>query len=287
MKAAAFAPGHISCFFEPVYHQENFSRTGSRGAGININLGAVSEVFVQSATIQNIEVYINNKKSSAPVTKLALNYLIDDNPLRIVVKTKQNLPMGQGFGMSAAGALSATFALSKICNVSTTDAMKASHFAEVKLRTGLGDVLAGCFGGVELRKSPGLPPWGLIEHIPGRFDLVLCVVGKKIDTKQILSDASKTNKILEYGQYCVKKLLEKPSVENLFTLSQLFTKKTGLADKRVLNAINAANQFGMASMCMLGNSVFAMGETEKLYSALSKYGRVYVCSVDQTGARVL
>ena len=287
MKAVAFAPGHISGFFEPVYHEEDINRTGSRGAGINTSIGVVSEVFVENSIKQEIEIYVNDRKSTAPVTNLALKYLLRDNPLNVVVKTKLDLPMGQGFGMSAAGALSATLALTKITNVSLSDAMKASHFAEVKLRTGLGDVMACYFGGVEIRKTAGLPPWGVIEHIPGEFDLVLCVVGKKLDTKKILLDSAKANKIRDYGKYCTKKLLEKPSVENLFSLSQVFTKKTGLADTRVLEAIDSASRFGFASMCMLGNSVFAMGETDKLCKVLSNYGRVFVCNVDQVGAQVL
>ncbi len=287
MRSAAFAPGHISGFFEPVYHKEDINRTGSRGAGINISIGAVSEVFVENSAKQDVEIYVNDRKSSAPVTNLALKYLLGDNPLHVVVKTKLDIPMGQGFGMSAAGALSATLALTKITNVSQSDAMKAAHFAEIKLRTGLGDVMACCFGGIEIRKTAGLPPWGVIEHIPGRFDLVLCVVGKKLDTKKILSDAAKANKIIDYGKYCTKKLLEKPSVENLFSLSQVFTKKTGLADKCVVEAIDAANRFGMASMCMLGNSVFVMGKTSELCKVLMDHGRVFVCNVDQVGARVL
>lgn len=95
----------------------------------------------------------------------------------------------------------------------------------------MGDVLASCFGGIEIRKHPGLPPWGLIEHIPGNYNLVLCVVGKKKDTKKILSDSDKASDIINYGGYCTKKLLEKPSIENLFSLSQVFTKKTNLAEK--------------------------------------------------------
>ena len=287
MKATAFAPGHISCFFEPVYHNEDIFRTGSRGAGINLSLGTVSEVIVENSDVQNIEVYINNKPSSAPVTNMALKYLIGDNPLHVTVKTKQDLPTGQGFGMSAAGALSSTLALTKITNITMSDAMKASHYAEVKQRTGLGDVIASCFGGIEIRKSAGLPPWGLIEHISGDFDLVLCVVGKKIDTKKVLLDKSKTEKITEYGRYCTKKLLENPSIENLFSLSQVFTRKTGLADKTVIEAINSTKQYGFASMCMLGNSVFAIGKTNQLSSVLSKFGKVYVCNIDQAGARVL
>lgn len=286
MKATAFAPGHISGFFEPIYEQD-MSHTGSRGAGINISLGAVSEVFAEGSTKQLFEIYVNNKKSNDPVIKLALKYLLGENPLHVVVKTTLNLPIKQGFGMSAAGALSATYALTNIIGVSKNEAMTASHFAEVQLKTGLGDVLASCFGGVEIRKSAGLPPWGVIEHIPGKFDLVLCVVGKKLDTKKILSDPEKNKKIVDYGKYCTKKILEKPSVENLFSLSETFAKKTNLADEQVLRAIDIANKFGKASMCMLGSSVFAIGKTDELNNALASFGKTYICSVDEFGARIL
>jgi pantoate kinase len=286
MKATAFSPGHISCFFEPVY-KNNLAQTGSRGAGINISLGATSEVDVENSTKQDIEVFINNKKSSAPVTKLAIKYLIGENPLKVVVKTYLDLPVGQGFGMSAAGALSSTYALSKTIRCSTIDAMKASHFAEVQMKTGLGDVVASCFGGIEIRKSPGLPPWGIIEHIPGNFNLVLCVIGKKLDTKKVLEDKSKLDKIAEYGKYCTKKLLEKPSIENLFFLSELFTKKTELTENRVLEAIDSTRGYGLASMSMLGNSVYAIGKTDELTKILSTFGKTYLCTVDEFGARIL
>jgi len=287
MKSVAFAPGHISCFFEPVYVSQDLIRTGSRGAGINVSFGAIAEVVAEGAMKQNFEVFINGKKSSAPVTRLALKYLIGEKPLDVVVKTRLELPVGQGFGMSAAGALSASLALARIIGVSDFDALKASHCAEVQLRTGLGDALASSFGGVEIRREAGLPPWGTIEHIPGRYELVLCVVGKKIDTSKILADPMKTNDIVTQGRYCTKKLLENPSIENLFSLSQVFTKTTGLADKRVLEAIEAVNRYGLASMCMLGNSVFAIGKTSKLCQTLSLFGKVFVCTVDEYGARVL
>lgn len=287
MKAVAFAPGHISGFFEPVYMKQDITRTGSRGAGINISLGAISKVSADASTKQNFEIFINGKKSSAPVMHLALRHLVGNNPLKVVIKTELQLPIGQGFGMSAAGTLSASLALGKIAGSSNVDALKASHFAEVQLKTGLGDVLASSFGGVEIRKEAGLPPWGIIEHIPGRYELVLCVIGKKLDTQKILSDTIKAKDIVNYGRYCTKKLLENPSFENFFSLSQVFTKNTNLADKRVLESIKAADQFGMASMCMLGNSVFAAGKTDKLCEILSNFGKVYVCTVDECGARVI
>lgn len=56
MKAAAFAPGHISGFFEPIYQNQNADRSGSRGAGINISLGATSQVTVKSSVDQTIDI---------------------------------------------------------------------------------------------------------------------------------------------------------------------------------------------------------------------------------------
>ncbi len=287
MKATAFAPGHITGFFEPIYHQEDLSRCGSRGAGLSIKLGAYSEAIVDNSKSKSIDLFINGRKSPAPVTRLALDFLIGNNSLNITVKTRLDLPMGQGFGMSGAGALSSCLAVSKLCGLSDSDALRAAHFSEVRLGTGLGDVISSFFGGFEIRKSSGLPPWGVIEHIPGSYDIVLCVIGKKINTKKILGDKNRISKIVEYGKFCTKKILEKPSVDNLFYLSEVFTNKTGLAEKKVVDAINNANNYGLASMCMLGNSVFSTGKTNDIAKILSRFGRVFVTSVDCTGARII
>lgn len=287
MKGIAFAPGHVSAFFEPVYSQQNMDRSGSCGAGISISLGAISQVIIQPAPNQIVTVHINGKPSSAPVTKSALNYLIGATPLSITVNTVVDLPVSQGFGMSAAGALSTTLALADLLNLPRENAIKAAHYAEVQLLTGLGDVIASSFGGIEIRRKAGLPPWGMLEHIPGNYDIVLCVIGKKIETKKILTDSTKIREIASYGRYCTKKLLEKPSLEQLFSLAWEFTRKIDIADKTVLQAIEKANTHGMASMCMLGNSVYAVGDTPALCKILSAYGTVFCCTVDEKGARVL
>jgi pantoate kinase len=287
MIAKAFAPGHISGFFEPVFHLEDLIRTGSRGAGFSISLGALSEVIVEESQVRNIEIFINGKKSPAQVTSLALKYIIGNNSLKVIVKTRLDLPIGQGFGMSAAGALSSCLAICKCLGLSNENALKAAHMAEVKLRTGLGDVISSFFGGLEIRKNPGLPPWGFIEHIPGNFDIVLCVIGKKIDTKKVLNNPVLVKKISEYGRFCTKKLLENPSIENFFYQSQIFAKKTGLADKKIIQAIDSVSDRGLATMCMLGNSVFAAGKTEEICRVLSVFGKVYVCCIDEYGARIL
>ena len=73
MKTLAFAPGHITGFFEPVYHPEDMARSGSCGAGASVSLGAFSEASVENSTSQSIEVYINGRKSPAPVTRLGFH----------------------------------------------------------------------------------------------------------------------------------------------------------------------------------------------------------------------
>jgi len=286
LRATAFAPGHISAFFEPHY-DENIERSGSRGAGINLSLGAFSEVTVSRSTKQDIRVYINDKETDARVTKLALRNIIKDFPLKVTVKIKQELPEGQGFGMSAASSLSASYALSSLLGLSKIDAIKAAHSAEVQLRTGLGDVIASAFGGIEVRREPGLPPWGFIEHIVGDYKIVLCVIGEKIETKRILNDENKLNVIKNYGRYCTKKLLENPSIENMIRLSRYFAEKTELIREDVMEALNAASFHGLAGMCMLGNSIFAIGKTEELKNTLSSFGKVYVCDIDRHGVRIL
>lgn len=287
MKGVAFAPGHISAFFEPVYVQGDMDRSGSRGAGVAVSLGAVSHVIVSPALQHMISVHINGKPASAPVTKMALNYLIGDTSLSISVTTMIDLPVSQGFGMSAAGALSASLALCDLLNIPCQNAVRAAHYAEIQSHTGLGDVIASSFGGIEIRRKAGLPPWGILEHIPGKFELVLCVIGKKIETKKILTDAAKLHEIASYGRYCTKKLLQKPTLEHLFSLGWEFTQKINVADKTVIQAITSANRHGMASMCMLGNSVFAVGDTPMLCKTLSRFGKIFCCTVDEQGARVL
>lgn len=287
MKGVAFAPGHISAFFEPKYVNHSLDRTGSRGAGMSISLGATSRVKISASTKRTLTVRINGALSDAPVTKAAVEYLVGNTPMNILIDTVLDLPESQGFGMSASGALSAALAASDVLGLSRDEAVRAAHYAEIEKRTGLGDVVASSFGGIEIRREAGLPPWGILEHIPGDLDLVLCVIGEKVLTRKVLTDTTMLETITSNGRYCTKQLLEKPSVEHLFSLGWEFTQKSGLAEPKVVEAIKTANRFGKASMCMLGNSVYAMGDTSMLKRTLETFGNVWVCRIDQAGARLI
>lgn len=282
--AKAFAPGHITGFFQ-------IFKNGSRGAGINLSLGARSKVRLipserlENKPIKNMEVYINGKRDTAPVTRLAIEKLVGE--IGVIVETNLDLPIGQGFGMSCAGSLSATIALAHLLEMPKERAIEVSHFAEIQLATGLGDVVASAFGGIEMRTESGLN--GKLQRIDGCDELVLCIIGEKMDTSGILMDHKNKNKkiISFYGRKCVDELIASPTIENFFQLSKKFAIKTGLASGKIMDAIDEAEKYGMASMCMLGNSIFAAGETENLMDALAKFGDVYKCKVDKKGARIL
>jgi pantoate kinase len=286
MMAKAFCPGHVTGFFE-IHEGADVPSTGSRGAGMCLSLGASSRVKVSKAREQTIQVEIDGKRAAAPVTKAAARQLLGQERVRVGIETTLDLPPSQGFGMSAAGALSASLALASSLGLTREEAFWAAHHAEVKCKTGLGDVSAIHAGGVTIRKKAGLPPVGEVIRIDGVPEVVLAVVGRKLLTKSVLTNPKKRAMINRFGSRRVDALLKDPTLENLMELSASFAMETGLASMAIVRAIGAASKRGMASMSMLGSSVFAIGDTDGLKEVLSELGEVWVCRVDTEGARLL
>ena len=285
MRVTAFCPGHITGFFEPCEHKYDL-HTGSRGAGICVNLGATTTVTSVPGH-GDITVHINGIKCDAPVTRRVVNSMVQDKCVDIIVDSAMDLPIGEGFGMSAAGALSTAFALTEVLEVEPIDAWKAAHRAELANMTGLGDVPALTRGGVTFRKREGLPPFGQITRLADRMDIIAAVVGPSMGTSEVLRDPARRKTIARIGKECCDHLLEKPTLDNFFKLSKEFMSRTDLATPGVNAAINAIDGLGQASMIMLGNSVFARGDIFRIGSILSKFGPVFRLSTDMNGPRVL
>jgi len=286
MRAKAFSPGHITGFFE-ICRKEDLLSTGSRGAGMCLTLGATSDVEIVDSDRQDFKLFIDGKRSEAEVTRGVLRHLIGEDKKRVEVRTALQLPQSQGFGMSAAGALSAALATADILGLERQRAFEAAHMAEIECGCGLGDVSAIHRGGITIRDKPGLPPIGKVHRLDGSPDMVLAVVGELLLTKSVLSDPVKARAINAHGSKRVDELLRTPTLERLMTLSLSFCMESGLASDEVVDAIEAASGHGMASMSMLGNSVFAVGKTDQLKEALSEFGQVFTCKVDTQGPSML
>ncbi|MDH7509262.1 MAG: pantoate kinase [Methanomassiliicoccales archaeon] len=285
MKATAFCPGHITGFFQICEHEE-ILRTGSRGAGLCISLGALSTVKMKRGS-GRIEIRINGQKNDAPVTRQALAKLIFDREFDVLVETTLDLPVGQGFGMSAAGTLAASLAVASLMDLPFQKALEVAHEAEIVHRTGLGDVSALSRGGATFRRVEGLPPYGIVDRVAGDAEIVLGVVGPPIPTARVLHDFEMRERINVIGKECVERFSRSPTLSNLFRISREFASRSGIMSECVRNALDAIDGLGPASMVMLGNSIFAAGEAEEIEKQLGKFGETYRVRIDWIGPRVI
>lgn len=285
MRIETFCPGHITGFFQICEHKDVL-RSGSRGAGLCVDLGAHSVVQMEEG---NGEVFVRmeGKEADLPVTVSAVSKVIEDRRVDVTVDARLDLPVGQGFGMSAAGALSAAHGASELLKLPFKVAIRAAHEAEVEHRTGLGDVAALSRGGITFRREEGVPPFGRIDRINAEPDVVLCVVGAPLSTAEVLGDAAKRARVNAVGKECVKRMALSPTLATLMRLSREFMSKTQLATGEVEEAVRAAEEYGPASMAMLGNSVFGVGASKDQDRILSERGQTFRTRVDWRGPRVI
>jgi pantoate kinase len=284
-RATAFCPGHITGFFQIIEH-DNVFETGSRGAGFCTQLGARSEVWMTDGE-GSIEVAINGNPSFAPVTEYALRKLLKTEPYDLNVVTTLGLPESQGFGTSAAGALSASLALSSLLERPAHEAYEAAHESEIVNHTGMGDVSAMFRAGMTFRRKEGLPPLGKVDRFDGEPEVVLCEVGTPMKTSDVLTDQRKRATINSIGKKCLEEFESDPSLPSFTRLSKRFAVESGFASPEALKAISAAEKFGQASMSMLGNSVFAFGEVDRLEEVLSQFGTTFRTRVDLLAPRLI
>jgi len=284
-RAIAFCPGHITGFFQVIEHDNVFA-TGSRGAGFCTELGARSEVWMTEGE-GIIEVNVNGKPEFAPVTEYALRRILKNEPHDLNVMTTLGLPISQGFGTSAAGALSASLALCNLLDRPSHEGFEAAHESEIMNHTGMGDVSAMFRSGMTFRGKEGLPPLGKVDRFDGDPEVVLCEIGKPIKTSVVLNDERLKTKINAAGKKCLEEFEQDLTVPTFSKLSKRFAIESGVASPEALKAIAAAEESGHASMSMLGNSVFAFGEVDRLEEVLRDFGTTFRTRVDLKTPRLI
>ena len=288
MSCSAFVPGHVTGFFEIHDEAEDIRQRGSRGAGICLSKGVFTIVEVFESDKKSILVFLNEEKDEAPVTRYVVEKIIGNKTYEIKVMSTLELPQGQGLGISGAGALSTSLALSKALGLKLprNEIICIAHEAEITCHTGLGDVMPQSIGGVVIREMEGCSTFGKIKNIDVEdVEIVLCIIGEEIATKDIITDIEHKERINKYGKKCLQNMIKNPNLQNMIKLSYRFSKDTGLMSNKVENAIKAAREHGMASMAMLGNTLFAVGDTDNLVNTLYEYGEVNICRIDKRGMR--
>ncbi|HUH78722.1 MAG TPA: pantoate kinase [Methanoregula sp.] len=276
----AFSPGHISGYFRRICG-DTPAATGSIGAGIVITEGVTATVTPAGETsIRIIRNLVGHQgREEIPGSPL-LSSVIGKLGVTARVVTECRLPIGSGFGLSAAALLATLTALDRLfaLGLSRHDIAACAHEAEVLHRTGLGDVAASQGGGFVIRRSPGID--GLIERQTA-WDGQLCSVSfGPIHTPTVLGTEEKMRQVASAFPAS-----EPSGLPDFFALCREFDRDCGLVTPEVSRVLEACDRAGVqAAMTMLGNGVFACGP--KAAPVLGRFGEVYGFRVARTGALI-
>lgn len=305
--AKAFSPSGISSFFEICDTTPkgtlilDLEKVGARGGGFGIQKGTKTAVSVLKSKINEIHVFINEKKAPrAETTRAVAQALLEetDGTHKILVKHQVEVPIGAGFGSSAAGALNTALALSKTLNLNLTynQLGRIAHIAEVKCKTGLGTVGPLMLGGCILTLEPGAPGIALIDRIPitTKHVIVAGVFGPT-PTKAVLSSPEKRKTVNKWGRKTLETILDEPSLENFMTCCCDFAMKTGLMTERLRSLAKLALKAGAigAAQNMVGDAVHALTTLDNAENVVHAFKRVLpqekilVSRVDLQGARLI
>ncbi len=284
MTTKAFCPAHITGFFSlPLDAEKMGDKEGSRGAGFSIELGAKAEVDLDQ---DEWEIVVNGEPTSFMVVEKTVYNFAEGGTIEI----ETDLPFSQGFGMSGACALASGTAVLEELGEDLEQALAAAHRSEMFCRTGMGDVLAQYHGGFEIRVKGGLPPYGEIKISELNKEVVLAIAGNPLATPDILRDPFMAGWINAVGEEIMDEFLPEDGFDNFLKLSRRFAEETKFPKEGVKSALKIGSNAGKGSMAMIGNSVFFVGDTERLESLMKEElgeENVYVTSIDNEGVRII
>ncbi len=292
--AKAYSPAHITGFVE--FPDANIKK-GSRGAGVCIDKGVTTDVGIYKSNANRVSVEVNGHISNADVSLYVVNeyFHMLTEPVYIKVRHRVDIPIGYGLGSSGAAALSLSYALNDALNLglSREEAARIAHRADIACKCGAGTVMAEYHGGFELRLTAGAPGEGVVKSIPLNGYKVVALCMNPYPTKDFLTNRIST--INGLGGKMLNRLLKSLSVDEFMDMSLTFARSIGFMSARAARIIDELSKHGYkASVALFGDTVFSVvreDEADCIVRLLSKYidngHKLLICSVDNTGARVI
>lgn len=279
-RVTAFCPGHISGYFLPVIHDDP-TLSGSIGAGIVISEGV--RVTAEKSDTSSVRIFQTDRTGQPhkiPDSSPLLMDLMRCMQVTASLETSCHLPIGAGYGMSAAALLGAVHALNVLYDLGlcSPDCARIAHRIEVMHRSGLGDVAACQGGGYVVRKTPG-PDGEIIRHQDPRPLYALTI--RPIRTSSVLSSPELMKRIT---MAFPKRIPER--LEDIMTLSREFAEMSGLIPDEIMPVLSACDDAHIpASMTMLGCGVFALGRDAE--AVLKRFGDVFRLRIAHGGPAIL
>lgn len=276
MRGAAFCPAHVTGFF-----RVDEDPTGSVGAGFSTRKGVTTMVqtaehdTVRPGIIQHV--LDEFRRMTGDQTPVHMRHRLDILP-------------GYGLGASGALALSTLYALDAALETCVPPQRlgMAAHDAEIRHRSGLGDVLAAYHGGFEIRVRAGGPGEGVMHAVDVGDPAVVIVCLSPLSTSTFLRErAGVMNGI---GGRMVEELDGHRDLSTFQRLSMDFARRLGTITPQMDHTIRILEKAGYpCGVAMLGGTVFSMvdaGEADHIMEMMRPYGPM-LTGIDYEGARVL
>jgi pantoate kinase len=302
----AFCPAGISSFFEicNVDSKGNLltdpNQIGARGGGFAISHGVKARVAAQKSDVTRIEIRINSKPSpEAHTTRWAVERLLEKTrtTLKVQVDIKVNVPIGAGYGSSAAGTAATCLALADAAELPVTynDLGKITHAAEVVNRTGLGTATALFVGGFVLVTEPGAPGIGSVDRLLfPRDHSIVCAYLEPLPTREALAQTDIASRVNSFAQRAMQKIREESNLQTFLTESRKFGQATGFETPdvtRLISTMTSAGAIG-AAQNMIGKAVHGVAENKRalqIFRLVKKRfpaATVFVSQLDERSVRV-
>ncbi|MDG1547382.1 MAG: hypothetical protein P8Q56_01420 [Candidatus Thalassarchaeaceae archaeon] len=239
---------HVTLIFTINDNSKDFDEQGSLGIGLCLEHGVeIIARGVEGSFGVNVKFIQGQGESELyeQVFKLLSENIININNYNWDLAIKLKLPISQGFGMSAAGAIAAALAIQRAIGEPHEESLRRSfaiaHRVERNRSTGLGDVTALAAGGVERRTSPGSPFTGdLLTKGPGVsegwFEKIEVLLAWKEDsgkhTSSYIDDPNWKESISKAGAKQMNSLIQgewdKSQWRKLIESSEIFAHESGL-----------------------------------------------------------
>jgi len=299
-QASAFAPGHLTGFFQIWDHPENPLHKGSRGSGASLRQGVHTTVTLEDSDRNIHSIIINGKKTEeAIVSESVLTRMLKktDQKYEINIDHVIGTPQIAGFGSSGGGAISLAVALNEVMNLGLTftEAAQVAHVSEIECKTGLGTVFAaidGNFGALIKAGGPGIGEAVLYDK-PEDLSLVYLHFGP-METKDALSNHEIRKKINDLGGQYVDRIKDNLNPELFMDLARKFTDYVNIPSLRLRKVLEkaSANNFPL-TMAMFGEVAFSLVYKEDandiaafLWSVAPGF-KVDVVKIDAEGTRLM